>query len=59
MAGRDLISQVQGSNSICTAIDPALAVVDTGGFRQGLIASKLTKLTPEEIAAIPKKYRPN
>ena len=54
-----LISQVQGSNSICTAIDLQLAVADTGGFRQALIASKLTKLTPEEIAAIPKKYRPN
>ena len=54
-----LISQALGSNSICTAIDLQLAVVDTGGFRQGLIARKLTKLTPEEIAAIPKKYRPN
>ena len=54
-----LISQALGSNSICTAIDLQLAVADTGGFRQGLIARRLTKLTPEEIADIPKKYRPN
>jgi len=54
-----LISLVQGSNSICSAIDLQLAVADTGGFRQPLIARKLTKLTPEEVAAIPKKFRPN
>ena len=34
-----------------------------GGFDEGasepLIASKLTKLTPDEVAAIPKRYRPN
>jgi hypothetical protein len=30
-----------------------------GGMREPLIASKLTKLTPDEIAAIPKQYRPN
>jgi hypothetical protein len=54
-----LISQVRGSNSICSAIDLQLAVADTNGFKQPLIARKLTKLTPEEIAAIPKKYRPN
>lgn len=54
-----LISQVRGSNSICSAIDLQLAVSDTNGFRQPLIVRKLTKLTPDEIAAIPKKYRPN
>jgi hypothetical protein len=30
-----------------------------GGMREPLIASKLTKLTPEEVAAIPKQFRPN
>ncbi len=58
-SGLALVSQVRGSNSICTAIDLQLAVGDTDGFQQPLIARKLTKLTPEEIAAIPKKYRPN
>jgi hypothetical protein len=54
-----LISQVRGSNSICSPLDLQLAVSDTNGFKQPLIVKKLTKLTPEEIAAIPKKYRPN
>ena len=53
-----LTSQMRGSVSICTAIDLQLAVADHG-FREPLIARKLTKLTPEEIAAIPKQYRPN
>lgn len=70
-----LISDVRGSDSICSAIDLQLYVAeDNGGsgfrtngvgfangsgFRVPLIARKLTKLTPEEIAAIPKEYRPN
>lgn len=54
-----LISLVRGPNSICSAIDLQLSVSDTNGFRQPLIARKLTKLTPEEVAAIPKKFRPN
>ncbi len=54
-----LVSQVRGSDSICSAIDLQLAVADTNGFRQPLIVRKLTKLTPEEVAAIPKRYRPN
>ena len=54
-----LVSQARGSNTICTAIDLQLTVADNNGFRQPLFARKLTKLTPEEIAAIPKKYRPN
>jgi hypothetical protein len=75
-----LLSEVRGSNSICSAIDLQLYVVEdnAAGFRNGvgsgingfnfasgsgfrvpLIARKLTKLTPEEIAAIPKQYRPN
>ena len=69
-----LISEVRGSNSICSAIDLQLSVAEDNGsgfrvdgvgfgsgsgFRVPLIARKLTKLTPEEIAAIPKKYRPN
>ena len=58
-----LISQVRGSNSICSAIDLQLSVgvgfASGSGFRVPLIARKLTKLTPEEIAAIPKQYRPN
>ena len=75
-----LISLVRGSDSICSAIDLQLYVVEdnAAGFRNGvgsgingfnfasgsgfrvpLIARKLTKLTPAEVAAIPPKYRPN
>jgi hypothetical protein len=56
-----LTSRVQGLNSVCSAIDLQLDVSDTGGlgYREPLIARTLTKLTPEEIAAIPMKYRPN
>jgi hypothetical protein len=69
-----LHQEVRGSNSICSALDLQLYVArdndasprnvgvgfGTGsGFRVPLIAKRLTKLTPEEIAAIPKKYRPN
>jgi hypothetical protein len=54
-----LISQVRGPTTICRAIDLQLSVTDQPGFRVPLIAKKLTKLTPAEVAAIPKKYLPN
>jgi hypothetical protein len=54
-----LISEVRGSSSICSAIDLQLSVGDTNGFREPLFPAKLTKMTPEEVAAIPKKFRPN
>ena len=54
-----LISRVTGSDSVCSALDLQLSVADEGGFREPLIARSLTKLTPEEVAAIPAKYRPN
>lgn len=53
-----LVSISRGSDSVCSAIDLDLAVADTNGFKEHLIAKSLTKLTPEEAAAIPKKYRP-
>ncbi|MHB8529384.1 MAG: DUF6491 family protein [Caulobacteraceae bacterium] len=56
--GVHLISKVEGSDSICNAIDLQLEVSDGHGFREPLIARSLTKLTPEEAAAIPPKYRP-
>ncbi|MEO8813335.1 MAG: hypothetical protein ABI376_10545 [Caulobacteraceae bacterium] len=56
---RHLISRVRGSSSICSALDLDLALSDGHGFSTPLIASKLTRLSPEEIAAIPPKYRPS
>ena len=54
-----LVSGAQGSSAICTALDLQLAVVNASGMRQPIIARSLTKLTPEQVSAIPKKYRPN
>ena len=54
-----LVSINRGSSSICSAIDLDLKVADGMGFSEPLIARSLTKLTPEEVAAIPKKFRPN
>jgi hypothetical protein len=70
-----LVSRTRGPDTVCSAIDLQLEVSDDiggggrfgtgiggdlgGGMREPLIASKLTKLTPEEIAVIPKQYRPN
>ncbi len=56
--GVHLVSRVIGSDSICGAIDLQLEVSDGHGFREPLIARSLTKLTPEEVAAIPPKLRP-
>jgi hypothetical protein len=53
-----LISKVTGSDSICSPLDLQLYVSDNTGFRSALIARSLTKLTPEEVAAIPRKDRP-
>jgi len=55
-----LISEEAGLQSVCRAIDLHLIMTHRGGgSRQGLIVSSLTRLTPGEIAAIPKKYRPS
>jgi hypothetical protein len=53
-----LINRAFGSNDVCTALDLQLSVADLGGFPEPLFPSHLTKLTPEQVAAIPKKYRP-
>jgi hypothetical protein len=53
-----LINRAFGSNDVCTALDLQLSVADMGGFPEPLFPSHLTKLTPEQVAAIPKKYRP-
>ncbi len=57
--GMHLISIQRGSSSICGAIDLDLKVADTNGFPTPLFPKTLTKLTPEEVAAIPRQFRPN
>jgi hypothetical protein len=53
-----LVSEVRGSNWICTPLDLDLQLSDHNGFRQPLIARSLRKRTPAEIAAIPRKDLP-
>jgi hypothetical protein len=53
-----LISITRGSSTICDPLDLDLKVAGSGGFPIGLIATSITKLTPEEVAAIPPKFRP-
>jgi hypothetical protein len=53
-----LINEVRGSNWICGPLDLDLQLSDHNGFRQGLIARAMRKLTPAEIAAIPRKDLP-
>ncbi|HLZ74114.1 hypothetical protein [Phenylobacterium sp.] len=53
-----LISETRGSDLICSALDLELTLADTQGFRESLIAKTLTRLSPEEIAAIPHKSLP-
>lgn len=57
-ADRFLVNQVRGSNWICSALDLDLTLSDHMGFRQPLIATSMRKLTPAEIAAIPRKELP-
>lgn len=54
-----LVNQVRGSSWICSALDLDLALVDySGGFRRGIVATNLRRLTPQEAAAIPREDRP-
>ncbi len=57
-----LITRTIGPETVCTALDWDLRVADgtgPGSFAVPCIVSKMTKLTPSEAAAIPKKFKPN
>ena len=53
-----LISHMRGSDWVCSAQDLDLMLSDHQGFKQPLFPKALRKLTPEEVAAIPKKDLP-
>ena len=55
---RFLVNRVRGSSWICSALDLDLTMSDQNGFREPLIARSLRKLTPAEVAAIPRKDLP-
>jgi hypothetical protein len=52
-----LVSQVRGSPWICGPLDLDLKISD-GHISEPLIVKSITKLTPEQVAAIPKKVLP-
>jgi hypothetical protein len=56
--GVHLVSVVRGVDSVCAPLDLDLRVADGYGFAMPIMAKTITKLSPEEIAAIPKKDRP-
>ncbi|MDQ0464854.1 hypothetical protein QO010_002638 [Caulobacter ginsengisoli] len=56
--GVHLVSQVRGSNSVCSARDLDLSVSDSNGFREPLFLGQMTKLSPEEVAALAPRDRP-
>lgn len=53
-----LISKFHGSDVVCSPLDLELYVSDGHGMREPLFVKSITKLTPEEAAAIPPKFRP-
>ncbi len=56
--GVHLVSVVRGVDSVCAPLDLDLRVSDGFGMAMPIRAKTITKLTREEIAAIPKKDRP-
>ncbi len=58
--GSHLVNDVRGPDSVCTPIDLDLSVADNSfsGFKDHLFIKAITKLTPEQVAAIPKKDLP-
>ncbi len=53
-----LVTKIRGSPWICNALDLDLRVSDDHGFETPCFVSKLTPLTAEEAAAVPKNLRP-
>ena len=53
-----LISQMHGSDWVCSAQDLDLMLSDHQGFKEPLFPKALRKLSPAEIAAIPAKDLP-
>jgi hypothetical protein len=46
------------TSSICSALDWDLRISEGQGFVTGCIVGKMTKLTPDQAAALPPKLRP-
>jgi hypothetical protein len=55
---RFLVNNLNGGPWVCSALDLDLRLNDPQGFSQPLIARTLTRLSPEEVAAIPAEDLP-
>ena len=55
-----LITKMHGSDLICSPVDWELSVSDgpPGGISEPCIVGEMTKLTPDQVAAIPPKFKP-
>jgi hypothetical protein len=54
-----LINKVRGSDWICNPLDLDLKLADDhGAMREPLFVKSITRLTPDEVAAIPKEFKP-
>jgi hypothetical protein len=53
-----LITKFEGTTSICAPIDWDLQVANSSGMRQGCIVKAMTRLSTDEAAAIPAKFKP-
>jgi hypothetical protein len=54
-----LVSHIRGGDWVCSPLDLDLQVADNhGAFAEPLIVKSITKLSKEQAAAIPPKFRP-
>jgi hypothetical protein len=57
--GVHLVNRMAGSEWVCSPLDLQLSIAeDHGGMREAIIVQAITKLTPDEVQAIPPKFRP-
>lgn len=54
-----LVTKTRGPDTVCSAIDWDLSVAqDPHGIPEPCIVKTMTLLTPDQVAAIPKKFKP-
>jgi hypothetical protein len=58
--GAHLITKTSGPDTVCSAVDWDLAVSQgpPGNIPEHCIVKAMTRLTPDEVAAIPKGFKP-
>jgi len=56
--GKYLLNVQRGSSRVCSPVDLDLKLGDLAGFTTPLFPQAITRLTREQVAALPKKDRP-